>query len=258
MYHRFYDSTSYKKKQSEKTKLAWRRGVHFKSISPLENRNCKRDGCQKIFRVKPYDVKVFCSQHCSALHGNLHRAPFTEEWKNRISRALIGTISKRKGKILVARLLRKCKRCDKEFKTERWKKHIYCSANCAIRNIGSRPTSPKAARAKSGIRPDISPDLYFFSRWEANFARIMNLLKIEWIFQPKTFDLKFQKYTPDFYLTEYGVYIEIKNFLADYSLKRDKGFRKLYPKEKLILILKPDYLKLQDDFSGYIKNWEFS
>ena len=86
----------------------------------------------------------------------------------------------------------------------------------------------------------------------------MTLLKIKWIFQPKTFQLKKQKYTPDFYLPEHNSFIEIKNFLAEYSLKRDKEFRELYSEEKLILILKEDYLKLQEQFSSHIENWEFS
>jgi hypothetical protein len=127
-----------------------------------------------------------------------------------------------------------------------------------MKDIGSRPTSPKAARAKAGIRPDIDPELYFFSRWEANFARILNLLKVKWIFQPRTFNLETQKYTPDFYLPDKDTYVEIKNFLSAYSANRDREFRKLYPSTKLELILKSDYLKLQEQFSPYIENWEFS
>lgn len=100
--------------------------------------------------------------------------------------------------------------------------------------------------------------MYFYSRWEANFARILNLLKIKWVFQPESFDLKFQKYTPDFYLPEYDLYVEIKNFLSNYSAKRDKAFRKLYPDKNLSLILRPEYTKLQSGFAEYIKEWEFS
>ena len=159
---------------------------------------------------------------------------------------------------MIPPLLKNCITCKKEFTTPRWQNHKYCSVACSISDIGGRPTSPKAARAKAGIRPDIDSKMYFFSRWEANFARIMNLLKIKWIFQPKTFDLNTQKYTPDFYLPDYNEYIEIKNFLSEYSLNRDQEFRRLYPKTKLILVLKEDYLKLQKKFSPVIKKWEFS
>ena len=218
MRYSFYDSTEYKKAQAERTKQAWKAGCFENQLAKMEDRKCKRNDCGNIFRLKTYQQKDFCSQSCSAIYSNLRRGPLTDEWRN----------------------------------------HKYCCVRCSMNDIGSRPTSPRAARAKSGIRKDISPNIYFFSRWEANFARIMNLLNIKWIFQPKTFDLKYQKYTPDFYLPQYNSYIEIKNFLSDYSLKRDQGFRSLYPKEKLILILKEDYLRLQEQFSSHIENWEFS
>lgn len=124
--------------------------------------------------------------------------------------------------------------------------------------VGGRPTSPKAARGKSGIRPDIDPKIYFFSRWEANYARILNLGNIKWIHQPKRFRLRSQNYTPDFYLPESNTYIEIKNFLSDYSSRRDREFRELYPNEKLIMILKDEYKELEKKYSPLIPNWEFS
>ncbi len=123
---------------------------------------------------------------------------------------------------------------------------------------GSQPTSPRAARAKAGIRPDIDPDIYFYSRWEANYARILNLKKIKWIHQPKRFKLKSQYYTPDFYLLKTKTYVEIKNFLAPYSQKRDQEFRELYPQEKLLLVLKDNYKKLERKYAPLIKEWEFS
>ncbi len=127
-----------------------------------------------------------------------------------------------------------------------------------IKDIGSRPTSPRAARAKAGIRFDIDPKIYFFSRWEANYARLLNFQGMRWVHQPQTFRLKKQNYTPDFYLPEQDKFIEIKNFLSDYSKNRDEEFRKLYPNLRLDLILKKDYLKLQEKFAPKIKTWEYS
>jgi len=242
--------------------MAWQLGLHDGKRARVEERKCKKVDCNNLFKVKYFDPKQFCSQSCSATHNNLKRGPLTEEWREKISLSLTGRPNEsakfRKGNIIVPRLKKICPACNKEFLTARWRNKKYCTVNCSMKDIGSRPTSPKAARAKAGIRPDIDPNLYFFSRWEANFARLMTLLKIKWIFQPKTFQLKKQKYTPDFYLPEHNSFIEIKNFLAEYSLKRDKEFRELYSEEKLILILKEDYLKLQEQFSSHIENWEFS
>ncbi len=122
--------------------------------------------------------------------------------------------------------------------------------------IGGKPTSPKAARGKAGIRKDISGTIYFYSRWEANIARLFNYSGIEWVHQPKIFDLGSQNYTPDFYLPAYNLYIEVKNFLWEYSRIRDEKFRELFPDTKLILLLKKDYLKLENKYSRYIRNWE--
>ena len=256
----FYDSIEYKKGQSKIAKVAWQRGSYNHLLARVENRNCKRENCDNLFQVKSYDSKQFCSHSCSAVYSNRTRGPLSLGTRLKISASI--KISphhnNNKGKVIVPRLIKECLNCSKEFTTLRWQGHKYCSVDCSIHDIGSRPTSPKAARAKAGIRLDIDSKLYFFSRWEANFARILNLLKVKWIFQPRTFDLRTQKYTPDFYLPDYDSYIEIKNFLSEYSLNRDNQFRSLYPDLKLILILKEDYFKLQEEFSGYIKNWEFS
>jgi hypothetical protein len=152
--------------------------------------------------------------------------------------------------------------CGVEFLWRYWRPAhnpiLYCSIKCSIKTIGSLPTSPRAARAKSGIRTDINPNTYFFSRWEANFARILNLMGIRWVHQPMRFQLRSQKYTPDFYLPDFDIYVEIKNYLSDYSLRRDSQFRELYPELRLSLILKPQYLKLQEKFAPLIGNWEHS
>ena len=89
-------------------------------------------------------------------------------------------------------------------------------------------------------------------------ARLFNLLGIKWIFQPRSFTLGTHRYTPDFYLPEFQLFIEVKNFLSDYSRNRDIQFRKLYPEKELLMVLKKDYLELQEQFAKYIPEWEYS
>lgn len=255
----FYKSEEYIKKQSILTRLNWKKGV-FDFHRKREKRICKNKECRNIFETKPSNPKIFCSQNCSASYNNNLRGPHTLEWRRKISESLKKSPYHYsiKGKILVPRLIKNCLTCGKKFETPRWQNHKYCNVMCSIKDIGSRRTSPKAAKGKNGIRLDISPDINFYSRWEANFARILNLLNIKWQFQPRTFDLGSQKYTPDFYLPEYNIFIEIKNFLSDFSIERDQKFRKFYPDIKLLLITKEEYLDLQSNFAPLIKNWEFS
>ena len=187
------------------------------------------------------------------------RGSLSEETKLKIAKALTGRKSPYAGVIKVPRVKMVCAntKCKKIFLREQWKIRKFCSVKCSIVVIGGKPTSPKAARGKVGIRRDISKAIYFYSRLEANITRLFNYFGIKWKYQPETFDLKTQTYTPDFYLPEYDIYIEVKNFLWRYSRIRDEKFRKLYPDINLILLLKENYLEIEKNYSHFIKNWEY-
>jgi len=236
----------------------WKRGL-FDVIRREEMRVCIRKECEKSFSVTPSDPKMYCGHACSTTVNNLKRGSLPDEVKQKIARSMTGKISPYRGvlKTPLEKIICANSSCKKIFFGHQWAHRKFCSNQCAMSIIGGKPTSPRAARAKAGVRPDLG-NYYFYSRWEANYARILNLLNIKWEYQPKTFNLKFQTYTPDFYTPEQNLWIEIKNFLSEYSGKRDAAFRKLYPTLKLALILKPDYLKLQEQFASKIKNWEYS
>lgn len=257
MAHQFYKSQSYREKQSILTKANWQKGI-FDYLYKKDKRVCKRKSCGKKFEVKLSDPKIYCSRSCSAMVNNLKRGNLPDYIKLKIANSLKGRPNPSKGikKIPLEKI--KCAKCNKLFFGEQWKHRKFCSNKCAMSIIGGKPTSPKAARGVSGIREDISKEIYFYSRWEANFARLLNFLGIRWLHQPQIFDLGGHNYTPDFYLPDYDVWIEIKNFLSDYSKNRDEKFHKIYPDFKLILILKEDYLKLQEKFAFKIKKWEYS
>lgn len=253
----FYTSEEYKKKQSVLTKRNWRRGF-FNFLVKRKKRVCSREECRKSFEVAPHDPKIYCSSRCAATINNKNRI-LPEEVRKKISRSLLGTQSPFKGVIKVPRIKTKCQNliCGKSFVFERWKNRKFCSAQCAMEVIGGQPTSPRAARAKAGIRNDISNSIYFYSRWEANIARLLNLFHIKWIHQPQTFNLQTQKYTPDFYLPEYDLYLEVKNFLGSYSKERDEKFRRIYSDIHLVLLLKEEYLEPEVKYSKFIPEWEY-
>ena len=64
-------------------------------------------------------------------------------------------------------------------------------------------------------------------------------------------------YTPDFFLTETKTYIEVKNFWGKYSRVRDRKFRAAYPSIQLKVILKEEYLQLEQTYAHLIPNWEY-
>jgi predicted nuclease of restriction endonuclease-like RecB superfamily len=151
-----------------------------------------------------------------------------------------------------------CVGCGKSFELVPYlsKTQKYCSIHCNIVALGRKTTSPKASRGKNGIRIDIDSKINFYSTWEANVARVFNLLGIKWQYAPKIFDLGEHTYRPDFYLPGYDMFIEVKNFMGDYSKQRDYLFRKRYPDIKLGLILKKDYLHIKSNYKELIENWE--
>ncbi|MDP2838048.1 MAG: hypothetical protein Q8O53_02105 [Candidatus Moranbacteria bacterium] len=255
----FYTSVAYREKQSAQTKRHWQAG-HMDFLKQRIVRTCTRAVCQKSFTVVPSDPKKYCSQHCAAIQRNLGRK-HDAATRAKITQALTGKKYPHRPRTPLKKASCSNASCQKEFLVKYWRpaNHPvkYCGRACAIQDIGSRPTSPRASRGKAGIRPDISPTLYFFSRWEANYARVLNFLGKKWIHQPRTFQLQSQKYTPDFYLPDEDAYIEIKNFFSEYSLNRDRQFREIYPDLKLIVISKKEYSVLEEQYAKKIKEWEY-
>ncbi|MCX6806543.1 MAG: hypothetical protein NT135_00215 [Candidatus Berkelbacteria bacterium] len=258
MIYKFYNSKVYRQKQSKIAKRNWKKGI-YSFLYKKVKKHCKRDDCNNTFFTTRLEPKKYCSRKCAATVNNLKRKPLLREIRAKISRSLKGRINPQKGVLKIHREERKCQNpsCSKVFKTLPSSLRKYCSVPCSISVIGSNPTSPRASKGKGGIRYDIDPKIYFYSRWEANLARVYNYLDIKWISQPKIFDLGTQRYTPDFYLPEYNAYIEVKNFLSSYSKMRDRLFRKKYPNIKLTLIGKKQYNTLKRIYAPQIKNWEY-
>ena len=151
-----------------------------------------------------------------------------------------------------------CLNCKKSFELVPYlaKRQKYCSVHCAIKVTGRLTTSPKASKGKNGIRLDIDPNINFYSTWEANVARVYNLVKLRWEYAPEIFDLGKHTYRPDFYLIDFETFIEVKNFMGEYSTMRDKLFRKMFPNTHLDLILKSDYLEIKENYKDLVEAWE--
>lgn len=253
----FYDLPEYRNKQARITKGNVAKGV-YEHLKRKEQRLCIRDGCGKIFVVSPSDPKKFCSQSCAATVNNSKRK-WPESVKRKIAEAGRGREGPLKGVLKVPRITAICAnpKCGNTFTHERYQTRKYCSVHCNITITGSRPTSPKASRGKAGIRKDVSDSIYFYSRWEANMARLYIYLGVAWEYTPRSFDIGGQSYTPDFYLPKTDTYVEIKNFWGEYSRIRDEKFRATHPELRLKVILKEQYLELERTYAHLIPYWEY-
>ena len=97
-------------------------------------------------------------------------------------------------------------------------------------------------------------NIIFAHESEKEFARILDFYRIKWEYEPKTFTLGFDKkdnpevcFTPDFYLPEYDLYIELTTLNQKLVTKKNrkiKKLRKLYPEINVKLFYKKDYNSL--------------
>ena len=89
---------------------------------------------------------------------------------------------------------------------------------------------------------------------ERQFARLLDFYQIEWQYEPTSFDLErdkdgsvIQRFTPDFYLPAYDLYIEITTLNQKLVTKKNRKVRRLreqYPDVRCKIFYQRDYLSL--------------
>jgi len=88
---------------------------------------------------------------------------------------------------------------------------------------------------------------------EEEFAKLLDFYRIEWLYEPRSFPLAWQDnkvaemFTPDFYLPELDIYIELttlKQSLITEKNRKLRRLRELYPEINIKLLNKNDYLRL--------------
>jgi len=89
---------------------------------------------------------------------------------------------------------------------------------------------------------------------EEELARILDFYRIEWQYEPKTFPLEWGKdgrvtesFTPDFYLPQFDLFIELTTLKQDLVTKKNRKIRRLraqYPGVNLKVFYGRDYRSL--------------
>lgn len=199
----------------------------IKKYNENPTRCCNCDG--KI----EYDKKrnKFCSKSCSATYNNKKRDGLKEETKRKISESLTGykhseeTKSKLRGNTngrgggrgSCGVRIEPCKICGKLFTQRTWKYRLTCSKKCQIEASTKR-------KYQNGSRKTIYyKGVVLESSWELILAEWLDEKEIKWE-RPKPIgwvddDNKQKLYYPDFYLTEYNLFLDPKN---PYCMELDK------------------------------------
>ena len=111
--------------------------------------------------------------------------------------------------------------------------------------------SAGAAAETSALKSDT---VSFAHASERQFARLLDFYQIEWEYEPRSFDLEsdsdgnvIQRFTPDFYLPLYDLYIEITTLNQKLVTKKNRKIRKLrelHPGVNCKIFYQRDYLSL--------------
>ncbi len=94
----------------------------------------------------------------------------------------------------------------------------------------------------------------FKNETEEEFARILDMFNIEWIYEPKTFPVEWDAegnvtmaISPDFYLPKFNLYLELTTMDQKYVTKKNKKMRlvrELYPGTNIRIVYKKDFNEL--------------
>lgn len=138
-----------------------------------------------------------------------------------------------------------------------------------LQKYGNLAPNVKRGSWRAGWREFGGRRHFFRSRWESNYARYLEWLKInkkiaDWEYEPKTFWFDAIKrgvrsYKPDFLVTENdGTYCwhEVKGWMDDRSKTTLKRMAKYYPLEKILVIDKKQYRSIESKMSRILSGWE--
>ena len=100
----------------------------------------------------------------------------------------------------------------------------------------------------------------FANESEAEFARILTFYHIQWQYEPRAFAIEWNEageatsfFTPDFYLPQHDLYIELTTLRQPLVTKKNRKIRRLrelYTDVNLKVLYAADYRKLIEKFAG--------
>ena len=115
-------------------------------------------------------------------------------------------------------------------------------------DVGDRELAADVQPVASGAK-----GVVFSHPSEEEFARILDFYRIQWQYEPRSFPLnwegctKAEMFTPDFYLPELDLYVELttlKQSLVTAKNRKLRRLRELYPGVKVKLLYRKDYHRL--------------
>jgi len=101
----------------------------------------------------------------------------------------------------------------------------------------------------------------FKNETEAEFAKILDMYGIEWMYEPKTFPIEWDAegnikmaFSPDFYLPKFDLYLELTTMEQKYVTKKNRKARMvmdLYPGTNVRIVYKKDFQELAERLRSF-------
>jgi hypothetical protein len=119
----------------------------------------------------------------------------------------------------------------------------------------STGASPPRTRRDGGLPSDRAD---FAHASERQFARLLDFYQIDWDYEPRSFEVEWdeegsviKKFTPDFFLRDFDLYIEITTMnqkLVTRKNRKVRRLRELYPDVNIKIFYQRDYLRLLEKY----------
>ncbi|HEX2049975.1 MAG TPA: hypothetical protein VHJ34_04985 [Actinomycetota bacterium] len=121
--------------------------------------------------------------------------------------------------------------------------------------IGAHARDPRDAAPAAGTDAPLPHETVAFAHnSERQFAKLLDFYEIEWEYEPTTFEIEWdrdgnatQRFSPDFYLPAFDLYIEITTLNQKLVTKKNRKVRRLmtlYPDVRCKVLYQRDYLNL--------------
>jgi len=218
-------------------------------------------GCSGTFKPKEQG-QIYCTQSCAASHIGKRTMPRNRK-VNPQTQLLIGV----------------CPTCGDKFTYWASHKRIYCSQTCAATNpdlikkrtatLNSFPQTKTYSRCKKGWVELGDRRFFARSRWEANYGRYLEWLRInkhitDWKHEPETFWFDGIKrgvmsYLPDFkVILNDGkvVFHEVKGWMDSKSKTKLKRMKKYHPTVSLLVLDSGWFKRNSRTMAALIPGWE--
>jgi hypothetical protein len=152
----------------------------------------------------------------------------TEEHRRNISRGMLGRIQSEETRSKISESHRKPETIARRVAARRANGKPWRSEESILKQMATQSASGSLYRRSAGVHGGIRMRCL---NSEGVFARELDRVGIEWLYEPRWFRTRHGMYLPDFFLPEFNIWIEVKgSWIKPRALAKIQAFREEYGK----------------------------